>query len=213
MRYTIICAVNKGDVLNDNLLSSRVHIEEHQIIFKTGYTNICKAYNDALKQAVEDIVIFVHQDVVLGDHFFHDLDTALEKLEDKNWGVLGVAGKISATEKAGHITDRGKEWGTAEGLPCEVMTLDELLLVTRKNDFVFDEGLTSQHFFGTDICLQSIERGMKNYAIDAFCHHNCWSLERLPADELPESFQIAKEYIKNKWNKYLPIHTTCVTIK
>lgn len=213
MKFTIICATNKNDVLCDNLLRSK-GIFEHQIILKKGYTNICKAYNEGMQQAECDYVIFVHQDVSLSDNFFKDLEAQIDTLFYKEWGVLGVAGRNIGGAYIGNLLDRGKEWiGTQHRLPAEVMTLDELLLVTRRNAFTFDENLTSNHLFGTDICMQSISQGYKNFAIDSYCEHNCYDLENVTSDKLPKEFQDAKEYIKNKWINYLPIYTTCTTIE
>jgi glycosyltransferase involved in cell wall biosynthesis len=212
MKFSIICAVNKEDVLNKNLLSSK-DIYNHQVILQRDCNNICIAYNEAMKQATEDIVIFIHQDVYLPDNFFSQLETSLQQLEGVDWGVLGVAGIKGKDGYTGYILDRGKIWGTPSELPRIVETLDELLLIIKKDSFRFDENLTSQHLFGADICLQATSQNKKNFAINGFCHHNSYTQNVLYSDLLPQEFQDAKEYLKNKWINYLPIYTTCTVIK
>jgi hypothetical protein len=88
-----------------------------------------------------------------------------------------------------------------------VDTLDELLLVTRRGAYLFDEAIPSHHLFGADLCLQAARAGKKNYAIKAFCHHNSTQDFYLPQD-----FWASAEYIRNKWPNRLPIHTTCAVL-
>lgn len=205
MTFTLVCAANNEEVLSKNLLTSKIPID-WEVIIQRDCTNVCKAYNDAAKRAKGDILIFVHQDVFLPDNFEADLLWSLTALKGKDWGVLGVAGK-KEDQYLGHILDRGSRWGTAEGLPAEVQTLDELLIIVRRNSFQFDEAIPTHHLFGADICLQALDAGKSVWAIDAFCHHN--STQTL---ELPEEFQLSVDYVKKKWQHRLPIHTTCCSI-
>jgi hypothetical protein len=98
-------------------------------------------------------------------------------------------------------------WGSPDNLPSPVNTLDELLIIIKKNSFIFDEKIPNHHLFTTDLCLQAEEQGKKNYAILAFCHHNS------KTNELPENYEESKNYIRNKWQHKLPIYTTCSIIK
>lgn len=205
MNITFICATNNKDLLRNNLLRSEC-ITLDNIILQYNYTNVPKAYNDAMKQTKDDILCFVHQDVFLPVKFMDDLTLSIEKLKDKDWGVLGVAGKLN-DQYIGYIKDRGRPWGTPSGLPKEVQTLDELLLVIKKDTFQFDENIPTAHLYGADICMQAIEAGKKVFAIDAYCCHNS-----IHGYKLPLEFDSAAKYIKQKWMKRLPIHTTCTSI-
>jgi hypothetical protein len=203
-RYSIVCCSHKHDVLVNNLFQSH-EIFEHDLHIKNGYTNICKAYNDALKKCYEDIIIFVHQDVYLPETFFKDLEMSLEQLANINWGILGAAGATSNRIIA-NLIDRNYLLKTYDSLPQEVSTLDELILIIKKQSFnclYFDENIKNHHLFGTDVCMQSKKNGMKNFVINAQCHHNS-SLSY----QIPKEYFETETYIKEKWKEFLPIKNT-----
>jgi hypothetical protein len=218
MKYSIVVAVNDDDILNKNMCSSYGVLSQRLILLK-GYNNVCKAYNKGMMLANSEIVIFAHQDVFLPETFFPQLDIALVTIPDKNWGVLGVAGVNGLKDfktvndnnheinYVGYILNQNKVWGSPDNLPSPVNTLDELLIIIKKNSFIFDEKIPNHHLFTTDLCLQAEEQGKKNYAILAFCHHNS------KTNELPENYEESKNYIRNKWQHKLPIYTTCSIIK
>ena len=87
MRFSIICASNKPDVLHENLLKSP-GISSHEIIVVFGSKNVPDAYNRGAKIATEEVMIFVHQDVFLPESFFPELESSLESLSGQNWGIL-----------------------------------------------------------------------------------------------------------------------------
>ena len=212
MRFSIICASNKPDVLHENLLKSP-GISSHEIIVVFGAKNVPDAYNRGAKIATEEVMIFVHQDVFLPESFFPELESSLESLIGQNWGILGPIGaKIDPatgeTLYIGDMVDRGTRLGNRESLPEEIQTLDEMMLICRKEDAVFDEEIPSaNHMHGPDICMNSISRGKKNFAIQAFCYHNSTMGYTLPTE-----FYSAAEYVRSKWESYLPIATTCTRL-
>jgi hypothetical protein len=61
--------------------------------------------------------------------------------------------------------------------------------------------------YGADICLAAAQRGMKSYAISAFCIHN--SEQKYI---LPKEFYQCCRHVKRIWKEYLPIQTTCIRI-
>lgn len=203
-----ITASHKEEVLKENLLKSKI-FEKYNLIVQKGYTNICKAYNEADSSA--DIKVYIHHDVYLPESFESDLISGINEIEkfDKNWGVIGVAGAIWKNKRfcLGYLSDRGDKWGNSKGLPSEVDTIDELMLIT-KGDFIFDENIKSNHFFGADVCLQAKKQGRKNYVINAYCEHN----SGLQRGSLPYEFWREREYIKEKYHYLLPIATTCTLI-
>lgn len=208
-RYSIICAVNKPKVFEENLFMSP-GVFAHELIVQTKYTNICKAYNDAIQSSTSDILIFVHQDVYLPRLFFDQLKKSLEKLANVNWGVIGPAGRNCLGELKGNILDRAHLWGAPLDLPAPVQTLDELCLILKRSTFdklAFDEKITNQHLFGTDICLQAESQGLQNFAVLAFCSHNSTQ-----DYHLPKEFKDTSNYIKTKWRAKLPIYSTCQII-
>jgi hypothetical protein len=90
----------------------------------------------------------------------------------------------------------------------EVTSLDEVVLIVRKSSGLqFDESLPGYHFYGTDICLQARRRGMKSYAISAFCIHNTKI-----GNMLPWQFWRCYLFMRGKWRRELPITTPCTEI-
>lgn len=207
----IVCASHRQDVLDKNLCASPgILSNDHykRLHIMRGFDNVAKAYNAALTKA--KLVMYVHEDVYLPEGFFVNLYNVLRAIPE-DFGVLGVAGvKLSSNGERhfhGHISDRGKPWGSQYGLPAEVDTLDELLLVTR-GDYEFDEMLPLD-FYGADICMQATKAGKKNYAINAYVQHNS---SRAFGGRTP-SFHFAHDYFRDKWINFLPIGTTCTVVK
>jgi hypothetical protein len=208
MKFSIVVAASNEATLWSNLLRSP-NIWMHDLHIKTGFTKPCVAYNEAIKDCTQDIIIFVHQDVYLPESFFGDLTISIGKLCYANWGVLGVAGKYDEYLSA-NVLDRGNLLKTQDLKPSVIDTLDELLLVVKKSSFdkiSFDENIPNHHLFGTDLCLQTINKFSNNYVIDAYCEHNSSLIS------LPPCYNVAEQYIKNKWSCFLPIHTTCSIIR
>ncbi len=205
-----IIAVNDEKILSQNF---KHILPDNSFILQRQYDNIPRAYNDAIPKCDQEYICLLHQDVYLPVGWLDIVKEKILNLHDKDWGVLGVAGvtlKNNNTEKhyLGHVRDRGCEWGKAEGLPAEVDTLDELLLII-KNDgrLSFDPG-TGNHFYGADICTQARIQGKKCYAIDAYCHHNS-----IHGSELPPGFWESCNYMKKKYKDMLPIGTTCTVVQ
>lgn len=208
MKFSIVSACNNIRVLCGNLLQSP-YINSHDIHIKEGFTKPCIAYNEAINDCSEDIIIFIHQDVYLPESFFGDLTIAIGKLHYSNWGVLGVAGKYKDLLCA-NVLDRGHMLKTAEQRPTPIDTIDEMILIIKKSSFKkisFDENVPNHHLFGTDICLQASQAGYSNFVIDAYCEHNSLLMG------LPDDYFVAEDYIRNKWSCFLPIHTTCSIIR
>lgn len=203
----IICATNNEEVLERNLLDSYCVKMNHVVHLQKGFTNISKAYNEAKTEG--RYKIFVHQDVYLPKVFINGVTEAIKILPD-DFGVIGVAGaKLVNNQRRfyGYISDRGKLWGSQQGLPKEVDTVDELLIITH-GDFVFDENLDLD-FYAADVCMQAKAQGRKNYAISAYCEHN----SSRPMGGRTESFWRCQEYFKEKWKDFLPIATTCCILE
>lgn len=207
-----VVAANNEEILQKNIIESPEY-SESDFIIQRGYTNVPKAYNEAMDCCDTGLICFLHQDVYLPEGWTKHLKSQISniKLQIDDWGVLGVAGvalRDGGKLYLGHVRDRGCEWGTVEGLPTEVDTLDELLLII-KNDgrLRFDEGV-GNHFYGADICTQARLQGRKCYAVDAYCHHNS-----IHGGELLPDFWQSFQYMKNKYKNHLPIGTTCTVVQ
>ena len=211
--YTLAIAVNNIEILEKNLYLSpdvqRVH--KHQILVKKNFPSASIAYNSAIDEAENEIIIFIHQDIYLPENWLSDLRQSLLYLKEKqiNWGVLGCFGSTQAEVGIGRLCDT--PWGTHGrkiNNPEPVETLDEIILVIRKSSGLrFDPLLPHFHLYGTDLCMSAKNNGMTNFAFQGFCVHNTNQLL-----SLPKEFYDCYRYIKKKWAKYLPITTSCIKI-
>ena len=210
---TFAVAVSSRDICEHNLMASPCLSQpnEHQLVFQENFSSAAKAYNHAIERAANDLIVFAHQDVFLPEGWLSHLRAALDRLADAdpNWGVLGCWGTKHTGEGLGHLYTSG--WGML-GEPFEdpqpVQTLDEFVLILRKSSGLrFDETLPHFHLYGTDICMRAASRGLRSYAISAFCVHNTAQIR-----ELPEEFYQCYRHVKRVWRRYLPIQTPCIRI-
>jgi len=210
---TFVAAVNNEDVFRRNLLASPLFQTGYpaNIVVQRGFSSAARAYNDALDRCDTELIVFCHQDITLPERWSADLERALSVLaaEDPNWGVLGCYGETLNDCGRGYIYSSGRGiTGKPFDKPAEVQTLDEIVLILRKSSRLrFDDELPNFHFYGTDICMRAAQRGMKSYAISAFCVHNTQQTLVLP----PEFYECSR-HVRRVWKRMLPIQTTCVRL-
>lgn len=178
-----------------------------------GYSTAGAAYNEAMRKARGDILVFAHQDVYLPDCWDEHLATAIDRLtvEDPNWGVLGVWGITNEQKPSGYsyCTGLKKVLGIPFEKPVECGSFDEAVLVVRRSSgLAFDEQLPRFHLYGTDIVLAAKERGLKSYVVSAFCIHNTAGIKWLASE-----FWRAYFYMRRKWWNRLPVKTPCTVIE
>jgi hypothetical protein len=211
---TVVAAVNDRQILEANLLRSPLLApgHAHQFLIQEGFRSASLAYNDALAQARNEIVVFVHQDVLLPERWLGDLEQTIETLDRAGnaWGVIGCFGvRAGAQGGLGRVYSTG--WGL-QGQPVDkpemVETLDEIVLVIRKSSALgFDPSLPFYHLYGVDLCLKARSVGLECHVMPTFCVHNTRQLLVLP----PEFFACYR-FIKRKWPQYLPVHSSCIRI-
>jgi len=212
MNFSVISAVNNEEILNSCLLSSPDIRRVREIILQRGFGNAADAYNAAIKRAGGEVLVFIHQDVYLPDGWFTRLEATIKQLTiaDPQWRVLGVYGITSAGEYRGHLYCNANQCKLGRSIqgPVEVGTLDEIVLIFRKDSGLqFDNGLKGFHLYGTDICLTACRQGGKIYAVPGFCIHNSNGYGMFP-----RSFWSGYFYMRRKWKSSLPIRTPCIEI-
>ena len=209
MSWSIIAAVNNEQILNSCLLASPDINSASEVVLQTGYTSAADAYNAGIGRSSGEIMVFAHQDVYLPEGWANRAQKCIEAIaaDDPDWGVIGIYGVKKDGRHAGHVYYHKVMGERFEG-GMEVATLDELLLIVRRSSGLkFDPDLDGFHMYGADICLEAGRRGMKSYAISAFCVHNSNDYKLLPLQ-----FWKAYFYMRKKWKSQLPIKTTCIEI-
>ena len=210
--WSFIVASNDDEVLGNSFLRSPGLGAVREIIVQQGYNSAAGAYNSGRDKSSGEVLVFVHQDVFLPEEWSRAFSDALRWLQeyDPDWGVLGCFGRTAKGLSQGHVHSVGLQQtlGSRFFLPAQVRLLDELLLVVRRSSGLrFDEALPGFHLYGTDICLESERRGMRNYVIPAFCIHNSNRISWLPT-----AFWKAFLHTRRKWWHELPLHSPCIQI-
>ncbi len=219
---SFVVGVSDDAILGKNFMASPCVAaagSPHQVILVHEGLNVVAKLNHGLERAGNDWVVCLHQDVWLPAGW--DLALAQQiRAAELRFGPIGVAGVYGVgdvirgddpagplgAERIGWVVDRGRMLNDGPGLPARVATLDELLLVVRRDSPLrFDPSL-GFHLYGADLCLQARERGLAAVALGALCHHNSRHIG------LGEGFHESAAVFARKWKHRLPIATPCVII-
>jgi hypothetical protein len=210
---SVICVYNDRSHLEKRLLDTlRSQHGEHEWILVDNRANrfdgAAKALNWGASQARGDWLVFAHQDVaLLSPDWLARAASLLERFRPGGW--VGVAGRTDANEFRGFLIDREMLLGTPfEGL-VEVQTLDECLLIHRRQDghTYFDEGLTGWHAYGVEACCRAICHGQRNYVLPLLIHHDSKSVNLAGLDD-------AHAYVFRKYGDRMPrVHTSCGVVR
>jgi SAM-dependent methyltransferase len=210
---SFVCCVSNEQILEANFLSSPClrGASPHEVRLIHNPKSAADGLNDGLKQAKNEVVVCVHQDVYLPEgwveRFWQQYNLAHKHFSPV--GVLGVYGvhrDNAFMSRAGHVIDRDHVLKEDEPLPACVDSLDELLLaVPKAAGLEFDPAL-GFHFYGADICLVAQQRGLRAVAVDALCFHNTIHVGLAP------SFYESARTFTAKWGKKLPLVTPSAVI-
>ncbi|MDZ7588217.1 MAG: glycosyltransferase [Parasphingorhabdus sp.] len=212
-QFCVITAVNDDQVLQDNLLASPLFANskvEHVQLRDQPSASI--AYNRGLDQTSAPICIFAHQDVYFPRPWLDQLCEQMAKLEevDPDWAVLGLFGVTSFPHYIGCVWSSGlqRQLGRELEMPLRAASVDEMVIILRRSSGLrFDEQLPGFHFYGTDIVQSARLAGLDGYVIYAPAVHNS-----VPVQTLDGAFHAAYSFMRNKWRRQLPIHTTVTRI-
>jgi hypothetical protein len=219
--FSFVVCVSNGRVLKRNLLASPClgPSSRHEVILVKDCPNAAAGLNFGIEKAESQWVVCVHQDVYLPKGWDRCFAQQLREAE-RRFGPVGVAGVYGVGEvesprsprlplgatRAGWVVDRNRVLRDGPDLPARVATLDELLLVVRRDTTMrFDPDL-GFHLYGADICMQAHQRGLAVVALEALCHHNSASVG------LPDAFFAIAEVFARKWRHRLPVATPCAII-
>lgn len=196
---SLVSCVSDFDYYNENVRTSVVDeaVERIPIDNAGNRFSAAEALNLGWERSQGDLVVFCHQDIIFPEDWFELLRQQVADIMTEQGARFGVAGTFGrlGREYRGHIEDRyGKrrEGGT---LPAPVETLDEnCLVVCRDLPFRFDESLSGYHFYGVDLCLESLSRGFSNWALDCPLRH-------LGRGDKDASYYELKDQLEQKWRR------------
>lgn len=188
----------------------------HEVLLARGCGSAADGLNEALTRAKHRWVVCTHQDVCLPAGWDRRLSHQLRQAEAR-FGSIGVAGVIGVASEApadpgtgpplvGAVVDRDRPLRGAAALPATAETLDELLLVLPQGTPLRLDPALGFHFYGADLCLQARERNLAAVAVEALCMHNS------QIGELPPAFHSSGRVFARKWEKRLPVKTTCAVV-
>ena len=214
MGLTIACVFNDVAVRRhclDRSLDAYTGSVEVQRVFVDNtahaHTSAGSALNHAARQAVHDTVVMVHQDVYL-----HDVDRlaeAAEWLSDTRWGLLGSSGVTAQRQWAGRMRDRVTLIGAPAPAPVAVDTLDEVLVMARREDLLAEplseDPELAWHAYAVEYALRMRARGRLAGAVDTAITHNSLTINLARLDE-------AHRHVADTYPAAVPIHTTCGTV-
>jgi 2-polyprenyl-3-methyl-5-hydroxy-6-metoxy-1,4-benzoquinol methylase len=216
-KISFISCVNDFDLYNrcvaHSLKKQRTTVEmEFLTVDNTrGGWSCPAALNHGLEKAKGEIIVFCHQDIIFPSWWMQQLLSQINivgGLCDK-WGVLGLAGCAFDGAYSGHVIDK---WGHfhSSPLPMEIQSLDELcLIIRRESGLRFDEDIGGFHFYAADICLESLCKGLTNFAIDACVKH-------LGKGERGDGFYLTQKRLSDKWRRRISpikvIHTPSAVV-
>ena len=207
---SIVCVFNDAEMLESRLLRSLAsQTARHEIITvdnrSSRFENAATALNWGARRAQGEWIIFAHQDVVfLSDDWLSRAENLLNQHASSGW--YGVAGLSSSGLLQGILRDRAILWGAPFEEPAEVQTLDECLLIHRRETEehqYFDENVPGWHAYGVDACCAAIRAGASNYVLPLPLWH----------DSRSTNLRGLKESHAYVWRKHGPalkrIYTTC----
>lgn len=207
--FALIAAVN-DDAILQACLSRSPDVATGRLSLTTirNANNMAQAYNQGLDQTSGRYAIFAHQDVYLPAGWLDKAIAALSNLEavQPDWMVAGPYGVREDGTHAGCVWDVGMdtELGECGFAPTPVVSLDELLLIVRRDaDYRFDADLPHFHLYGTDIVQTALSEGRSAWALDMPVVHNSQIVASLAG-----GYTKAHHYMRRKWRHRLPIPTT-----
>ncbi|MBF0611039.1 MAG: hypothetical protein G8345_04735 [Magnetococcales bacterium] len=213
---TFVVCSNHPQILRDNLLSSPCLHEghPHEIWVIEGAASAADGFHQGLHKATHDIVIWVHQDVVLPEGWDRLFQQALEKVRQR-WqqvGIIGLYGKRSRGEHSvgeGRVVDRGTLLSGTSPLPCLVDSLDELLLAFPRTTPVRMDEKLGYHLYGSDAVLTARSLGLLAAVIDAPVLHNSTLDLRTSNGVWWQQVAASCRHFEQKWQGVFPYFTTC----
>jgi Glycosyltransferase like family len=207
---SIVCVYNNEKILEQRLLYSlKMQHSLYEVLTidnrTNRFTSAASALNWGASLARGDWIIFAHQDIsLLSENWLKDAKKLLQTSSPDGW--VGIAGVTRTGEARGFMLDRAALSGTPFKTLLEVQTLDECLLIHRREKSgyqYFDNSLSGWHAYGVEACCRAICEGKKNYVIPLLAWHDS------PSSNW-QGLETSHSYVFQKYARLIPkIYTTC----
>lgn len=160
-------------------IKKTIGVKDFEIIeiVNNGKFSLTKAYNDGLNKAKNDIVAFIHDDIILPDGWGKKM---IKHFKNSDYGILGVAGTTDMPESGKWWEDstkmvgivkhshEGKTWENKYSNNfvneiIETVIVDGLFFVVDKKKIVkpFNEDIKGFHFYDIDFTFYNHIHGVK----------------------------------------------------
>lgn len=217
-KLSFIVCVSDTAVMTENLMRSPClgRGSAHQLIAVYGCRSAAEGFSRGMPFAVGDIIVFVHQDVLLpagwDDSFVEGFMKARSLMPAEVVGVYGLSAPNAEgkTEKLGSVNDRGEWLRGTEPLPAKAQSLDELLVALPRGCGLRPDPELGFDLYATDLVLQAESRGGCGAVVEAPCEHRS-SLQRTHIPRhIVDRFRKAAMVFEHKWAERFPIETPCI---
>jgi len=215
---TVVCSTRKIDESYVKHVRKFFSHPKNQYIFveNDGSKSLTQVYNEGLEQSINDIVVFIHDDL---EFETKNLTPKIIKLFDRNpeYGILGLAGtdnllsgqwwedKDSMQGQVGHIngdkryvSKYSKSFGDTIK---EVTVIDGLFMMVHKKRIkkTFDTQFEGFHFYDLPICLLNHLEGVKIGVTTKI------KLYHKSIGEVDKKWRKNKLFFEALYEKYLPL--------
>jgi len=221
---SFIC-VKYSDEFQYNIATSEcIHYDLNEFIVVDNQSDVFfntlgQAINAGISQARNDLLVIVHEDVVLLPGWQAMFEKSLTDLEqhDSDWLVVGLVGWNENNKLRGHLSDPHAFYNTlGEKSFSRVASIDEQVLVIRKSKGLFpDVDLPSIHNIGRDLVWSAAKKGGATYVVNAPPIHKYADAAGKLVLSVDDSIKIqnrkefayihnkkcSDEYLQNKWKE------------
>lgn len=155
-----------------------------------------------------DYIILCHQDVRLEFDDRRVLDAVLSDLDSRrpDWGLCGNAGASASGKLVFRISDPHGENQKSDGLPQQVISLDEDFIVAKRSaNLAQSHDISGFHLYGADLCMIANVLGRSAHVVDFHLRH-------LSGGRLDESFHRTQRALVARYQKKFRsrwVITTC----
>ena len=212
----VYCTREENKKHGEHLLKACGNPKVEIIEYVNKGESLTKFYNKGLKESKFDIVLFVHDDVIIESK---QLAVKMVKMfeANKKYGIIGIAGTKYLAKSGrwwenprkmyGRVkhTHEGKTWDSnysadQDKIINEMVTVDGLFFATHKGRIKkhFDETVEGFHFYDVDFCFRNHLEGVKIGLTTQF------KVNHMSIGETNDEWEKNRVLFSEKYEEHLP---------